>query len=424
MVYDPSVDTTGNAVSNLNGNFKTTYADQMERVIPDGKKILQRIKFLSKDKQPGNAFHQPIVLQMEHGITFADPDEGAFALQAPISGYIKNAVVKGYQMVLRSALSYQAAARAMGPGERAFEDATKYLVGAMLESMQKALEVECLYGQKGYGVVKNAETAGANVVIELTDASWAAGIWAGSKGMLLDVADPTNTSLVGANSGANALQVKAVSLENKTITVTTLNANLAGGENLYRKGAFGKEFAGIHKILSNTGVLFEIDASQFELWKGSEFAPSVESVLSFAILQQAISRGVEKGLESDVVAFVNPSHWDDLLTEQAALRMFDSSYKADSAESGSRAIKFHSQNGMVEIVPSIYVKQGHCFILCEEDWVRIGSTDVTFKRPGQGDNFFLDVPDYAGYELRAYTDQSIFCKKPGRSILVTNLKAS
>lgn len=422
MTYDPSVDTTGNAVSNLNGNFKIVYADNMERLIPDGKKVLQRIPFVSKDKQPGNAFHQPIVLQMEHGITFADPDEGAFALNAPVSGFIKNAVVKGYQMVLRSALSYQAAARAMGPGDRAFEDATKYLVGAMLESVQKALEIECLYGQKGYGTVKNSETAGSDVVVEITDATWAAGIWAGAKGMLLDV--ERSGSLVSGDSGVNALQVKAVSLENKTITITTLGANLNPGDNLYRKGAFGKEFAGIHKILTNTSTLFEIDASLYELWKGSEFSPGTESVLSFAILQQAISKGVEKGLESDVVAFVNPSHWDDLLTEQAALRMFDSSYKTDTAESGSKAIKFHSQNGMVEIVPSIYVKQGHCFILCEEDWVRIGSTDVTFKRPGQGDNFFLDVPDYAGYELRCYTDQSIFCKKPGRSIVVSNLKAS
>ena len=48
-----------NAVANLNGNFKEIYSDKMERLIPDGKKILQRIKFMSKDRQPGNAYHQP-----------------------------------------------------------------------------------------------------------------------------------------------------------------------------------------------------------------------------------------------------------------------------------------------------------------------------------------------------------------------------
>lgn len=310
----------------------------------------------------------------------------------------------------------------MGPGERAFEDATKYLVGAMLESVQKALEIECIYGQAGYTVITGGPySAASNVVVSLTPSEFAPGIWAGSKGMPLDVV--RSGSLVAGLSGTNAITVKSVDLTAKTITVD-LPATLNTGDVLFRKGAFTKEFPGIHTILSNSGVLFGIDASVYELWKGSAFAPGTTSVLSFAILQQSIAKGVEKGLDSDVVALVNPSHWDDLLTEQAALRMFDSSYKTDTAENGARSIKFHSQNGMVEIVPSIYVKEGNAYLLCEEDWARIGSTDVTFKRPGQGDNFFLDVPDYAGYELRCYTDQSMFCKKPGRSCIISNLKAS
>ena len=236
---------------------------------------------------------------MEHGITFADPDEGAFALLAPISGVIKDAVVRGYQMVLRSSLSYQAAARAMGPGDRAFEDATKYLVGAMLESVQKALEIECLYGQVGYTIVLNNETAASNVVVELTPSEFAPGIWAGAKGMPLDVV--RSNALVPALSGTSAIIVKGVDLTAKTITMD-LPANLVAGDTLFRKGAFGKEFPGIHKILTNTGTLFGIDASAYELWKGSEFQPLTTSVLSFPILQQAISKGVEKGLDSDVVA--------------------------------------------------------------------------------------------------------------------------
>jgi hypothetical protein len=48
-----------NSVATLNGNFKEVYADKMERLIPDGKKILQKIKFVSRDRMPGNAYHQP-----------------------------------------------------------------------------------------------------------------------------------------------------------------------------------------------------------------------------------------------------------------------------------------------------------------------------------------------------------------------------
>lgn len=428
-----------NNMTTLNGLFKERYADKMERLIPDGKKVLQAIKFISKDKQPGNAYHQPVVLGMEHGVTFADDTEGAFALNAPVSGQIKDAVVKGFQLILRSVLSYQAAFRAMGPGERAFEDATKYLVGAMLDSVQKKLEIEALYGQKEYGVVNAAPTlivagdadfdpdtvagnpAVGNYKVVIQSKEWAPGIWAGGEGMPVEILNAALTSSRAQKT------VKAVSL-----TARALAIDLSGGEaatviatdRILHKGAKSKEFAGIHKILTNTGSLFGIDATQYTLWKGSAFAPTVTSVLSFSILQQGISKGVEKGLDSDVKVLVNPGHWDDLLTEQAALRMYDSSYKSDTQESGSRSIKFHSQNGMVEIEPSIYVKEGYAFVLALEDWIRVGSTDVTFKRPGVEGNFFLDLPDYAGYELRCYTDQAIFCCKPGRSIVISNLKTS
>ena len=124
------------------------------------------------------------------------------------------------------------------------------------------------------------------------------------------------------------------------------------------------------------------------------------------------------------MVLVNPGHWDDLLTEQAAFRMYDSSYKKDAAENGAQNIRFYGQNGMIEIMPSIYVKEGYAYVLSKEDWCRVGSSDVTFRRPGQGDNFFRDMEDNAGYELRAYTDQALFCVRPGRQILISNLKTT
>ena len=49
-------------VGTLNGFFKETYADKLGELIPDGVKLLNKIKFMSKDKQPGNLYHQPIIL--------------------------------------------------------------------------------------------------------------------------------------------------------------------------------------------------------------------------------------------------------------------------------------------------------------------------------------------------------------------------
>lgn len=48
---------TANNLSSLNGFFKECYSDKLGELIPDGVKLLNKIKFLSKDKQPGNLYH-------------------------------------------------------------------------------------------------------------------------------------------------------------------------------------------------------------------------------------------------------------------------------------------------------------------------------------------------------------------------------
>jgi hypothetical protein len=401
---------TANDLGTLNGLFKETYADKMLRLIPEGTKLLQKIPFIAKDRQPGNNYHQPVVLGLEHGVTFADSGEGAFNLVSPVAGQIKDATVRGYQLVLRSVLSYVAASRATGSGPRAFEDATKFLVGNMLSSVSKKLEIELLYGQIGYGTVGSL----AGNVITVTTAEWAPGIWSGAEHMPIEI-----RSAAGALRGTAT--VISVDLSLRTVTVDMMPMGVLANDVIWHAGAYLKEFAGMHKIFTNTGSLFGIDAAYYNLWKANTFTPATTSLLSFAIIQQAIALGVGKGLDNDVMLLINPGHWDDLLTEQAAFRMYDSSYSSSEVQNGGRSIKFYAQNGAVEIVPSIYVKEGYAYIISLEDFVRVGSTDVTFKRPGQGDNFFRDMEDSAGYELRCYTDQALFCSKPGKNVLINNL---
>jgi len=45
--------TPNNTVGNLNGLFKETYGDKLMELIPDGVKMLNKIKFQGKDKTPG-----------------------------------------------------------------------------------------------------------------------------------------------------------------------------------------------------------------------------------------------------------------------------------------------------------------------------------------------------------------------------------
>jgi hypothetical protein len=426
MATSAEVAAGANSAATMNSLFKVVYADKMAQVIPDGKKLTTMIPFLPREKNPGLVYQQPVILGLEHGITFASEDDGAFELNAPVAGQIKTASIKGFQMVLRSALPVSQVSRSLGGGNKAFEDATKFLVGNMLESITKKLEIEMLYGQMGYAkIASSTNVDSTHTALTIKASEFAPGIWAGAEGMKLD--------LYNGSSLLATVSVSKVSLETKKVTVvgsaadiTALDIAIAANPNvldIFHNGAKGKEFAGIHKILTNTGDLFGIDASQYNMWKGSEY-DAEDTVLTIATVQEAIAKGVEKGLDQDVTVFVNPSHWDDLMTEQAALRMYDSSYKSSEAENGAKSIKFYSQNGMVAIVPSIYVKEGYAYAICVEDFARVGSTDVTFKIPGSQDQFFRQLENHMGFELRAYTDQALFCNKPGRSVIIKGVKAA
>lgn len=406
--------TPNNTAGTLNGLFKEVYADKMKDLIPDGVKLLNLIRFSSKEKSLGNLFHCPIILGMEHGVTFASSDADAFSLNPAVAGSIKDAQVKGAPMVLRSVLGYVAASRAQA-GKEAFMDATKFLVSNMLRSISKKLEIEMLYGGVGYGVVKTV-VAGPPVVLEIKAEEWAPGIWAGAEQMPLEFVDPATSTLTGVTA-----VVSSVNLTDKKITVVVSGGAVLANHVIYHKGAFGNEFAGVHKILTqSSGSLFNIDVGAYNLFKGSEYDAG-SATLSFTKLNLAVSRAVEKGLDSKVSALVNPRAWANMLQDQASLRRYDSSWSTAEVQQGSKSIKFFSQNGEIEIVPSIYVKEGFAYLLAVDDWSRVGSSDITFKRPGKEGDFFRDLENSAGYELRCMTDQALFCNAPGRSVLIKNI---
>jgi hypothetical protein len=350
---------------------------------------------------------------LEHGVTFASSDDDAFNLNAPVAGVIKDAQIKGNPIVMRSLLGYVSASRAALGGQKAFMDATKFLVANMLRSMAKKLEIEMIYGQQGYATIASVSTT----ALTITTSEWAPGIWAGAEGMPVEIRNAAGSTSRGE------FTVSSVNMDTRVVTLSS-SASAAGvvaTDIIWHKGAYGNEFPGIHKILTQTtGTLFNIDVSQYNLFKGNEYSAS-SAALSFTKLNAAAARAVEKGLDGKLLAIVNPRGWANMLSDQAALRMYDQSYSSAKTETGSKALLFHSQNGEIEIEPSIYVKEGYAYLISLEDWSRVGSTDMTFKRPGQTDEFFRDLENSAAYELRLYSDQALFCCAPGKSVLVKDI---
>lgn len=400
---------TANTLDNLNGLYKKVYDGKLENLIPDGVKLLNAIKFVRKEKRPGADYNQSVILGMEHGVSFAEPDEGAFALNPPISGVIKQASIRGYQMVLRSAMAFDTMFGADSAGERAFEEATKYIFQAMMDSMSKKLEIRLFHGQSGLG---SLSAAAANV-ITITAGEWAPGIWGGAENMRLEIYS------VGDVLRGDC-KVTAVDFDLKTITVDALPAGVVATDVIYEYGSKGKEMAGLHKIITNTGSLFGISAAQYSLWKGNSHA--VGGVLTFNKLAKGLAKPVAKGLQSDVTVYVNPAAWADLMTEQAGSRRFDVSYKSGgTAQAGHEALEFFSQNGKMTIVASIFVKEAHAYAINHEQFLRVGSTDLTFKNPLSNEDFFHLLENNAGVGIRCYTNQALFCNKIGHQLVYTGI---
>lgn len=405
-------------LTRLNGLVKEVYGDSVIELIPIQSKLQSIIKFAERNKTPGNFFSQPLALQLEHGVTYADGDDGAFALNDAISSVVKHARVRGSQMLLRSVIAYELLAAANTKDNRSFENATKYIVQAMVDSMSKKHEVSLMYGANNIGVVSGAVTS----AVTITDAEWAPGIYSGAKDMKVDIFDAAKSVLRGT------FVISGVDFDLKKITMTTdaAAAGVVATDVVLPAGAYqiggssaGKEMVGLHEILSNSGTLFEINASQYELWKGNVYNAGGE--LTFEKLIKAMARPAEKGLEKDVVAIVNPKTWSSLMKDQAALRRFDSSYSTKKLENGTMAIEFYCQSGKIEVQSSIYCKQSYAYIFCVEDMKRIGSTDITFQLPGLPDNFLTQAPNNAGYELRCYVNSALFCRAPGKTLLITGI---
>lgn len=405
------------STSNLSGLFKEVYGDSLENLIPENAKFIKKVPFVPKQKELGNLYHQPVILGHAHGRTFANAGSGAFALNDPVPGQIKDAQVQGSQFLLREAIDYESAARA-AKGRNAFKDTTQHVVENMTKSAVKTLECELMYGQSGLATVGSV-TAGANAVITVTTAEWAAGIWSGSEQMKIDIWDATLTT---QRNPSTDITVTAVDLSARTIT-TDANSTTLGivaTDVLFFKGAKGNEMAGLHKIVTNTGTLFNISSATYSLWKASTVSAS-SAALSFAKVLEGSGKAVEKGVDGAMVLFCNTRTWNNLMTELTALRRFDSSYSQASLKQGSQEIEYYGQNGMISIVPSTFVKEGYAYLIDPKKFMRVGTTDITFKVPGREEEFFHQLPSHAGYELRCYTDQALFCKAIGQQVYFSGI---
>lgn len=419
MAHTPQTEVN---VTALNGNFREQYADKLENLTPARAVIQRDIEFVPRQQQPGNQYHQPVLLAHEHGFTYAAAGSGAFELENAIAGQTKDATLVGTQMLLRSRIDYETAARASSGPPRNFKQALSIVVENMWESSRKRAEIDLLYGQRGIGQINTSGVNTTNGTIEIATAEWAPAIWAGQEGAKLGTYSQI-TSTATLTCGASYLQITGVDLENKTITVTGTLTNVTGGNYCFfktqRTTTAHNVFQGIHSLLASTGTVLGISTADYSLWKANTYA--VGGALTFNKIQKAIASAVAKGLDEDLNLYINPSAWADLLSDEAALRRHVKGGREAAYMAGAEGIQFFSQNGKITIKPTPFMKEGIAIALAPRYWKRVGATDLTFRLPDRSDEFFLHVPTHAAYELRCYINHAIITRAPGRAILLTGI---
>lgn len=395
-----------NTTTTMDGLFKSIYGESQINLVPESNVLLNLIKFKPSEKT-GKDYKVQVILANEQGATYLAANDGIVTLNDHIAMTSKEALVNGSQLYMRGAIDQEAASKAAAQGKAAFKDATQMLVESLTDSASKRLELMFLYGRSGLGIVSGLNSQ----VITLTAASFAEGIWAGLEGAVIDV----YTS--GGSVRRAGLVISSLDLDARTITVTGTTTDIVSTDVVYFKGAYGKECYGLDAIITNSSSLFGIDASSFALWKGSSYAAGGVA-LTMAKVLSAVSKAVGKGgLNEEVLVLVNPTTWNNLNSDQAALRMYGDD--KSEAKNGFEAITYRGPNGKISVVAHSYVKAGEAFVIPPKRIKRVGSQDLSFVNPsGQ---IFSPMSNSNAYECKIYANQSIFVECPAKCVKITGI---
>lgn len=397
-----------NTESSLNDLHKEIFADSIEKLMPKSRLMLDLAKF-SEAESIGRKFRQPVQLTYEHGFATGT---GAFALGTTVAANYQDAEIDSTMVILRSSLTYEAAQR-MTSSKKAFALGTETIYSAMMDSLVHRAEVLARYGGQGLGQV----SAVSGQVITITAASWAPGIWQSLEGCVIECF----SAVTGGSQRNGDITITTVDVDNRQITVTGTISAVVANDHLFFKGFRGVEMNGIDKIITNTGSLYTIDASVWGLWKGNTFS-SGSANLTMSKLLKAAGKSASRGCKDGLVALVSNTTWENLNADQAALRRF-SGEATKKGESGFSEIVFNSQCGPIRVIADIYTKEGEAFIFPQSDRIkRIGSTDLTFKRPGRTDDqIWLELPSNAGFEIRAMFSFNMFAERPAWCTKITSI---
>ena len=413
--------TNANTLTSLNTEFKYIQ-DKAQSLLPENAVLMKLVPEITEATKEGRKYLVPVQLSHENGITFGDGT--VFALNNASAAVYSEISVDAYPTILLTQISESVANR-MANSKQTFITEASLRAQVMYDSLARYLEIAMLYGQSsgGLGVVAtNTNVDTTHLTVTLTQASWAAGIWAGAVGALINFYN--SGSLVSSGSDA-IFTVTKVAVATRSITVsgttTGISAATSTGYNLFWAGAYGLEQLGLDPQIVGGTSIFGIDPTVYPLWQGQTYSCSSASLSMSKVLAGAGIAVAAGGLNTDAVLMVSAATYANLNADQAALRQYDDSYDPKSQENASEGLVYHGPNGKIKIMVNNIVKEGEAFLVPPKFLKRVGAKELSFERPGQKDQFFQEIPGYAGYSLRAGAEFAILLERPAQSVKFTSI---
>jgi hypothetical protein len=429
--------------------FKKVYG-QINKAVPKYFVLSREIPF-QQSALVGASYIEAVVLSGETGWTLLGTDMNNIDLNTSSSSNVRQAEIVPSVVVLRSLIPVTFMTRSANGGEEAFLKGTSYIMESHMESHDRLLEVIRHNGQSPYllgrvsyapnATVYRGATYSGNGTVTLTKSdgttlAFTAGVNTASKAILFQPGDFAPGFWVG-NDGAQVRQVdtngavvasgKLVSVDSSlgfiTVDFTPVAASAIGSHRICFQGQeLALDAVGMHKILTNASTLFGVNAAQFSLWKtpsincgGKRF--NLEAVL--AGVSQAVNAG---GLDKPLVILVGVDTFQKMIKDEAALRRHDAKYSSSKAENGFESIEIYGQNGVNMIVADRFMMEGLAMGIVKEDWLRGGSSEVSFQPRGTGGREMIKLLDEKhAYDIRSHSDQFLLCRRPARQILWTNI---
>lgn len=403
------IETAGSGLDNM---LKEQYLSKgLQDVRPDFTVLMSTVPFVGGSEKAGSELVWPIVTSREHGFTALGQNGLISDLRKATKARTAQARVVSYPFMGRTQIDNVSISRAK-QGPQAFVNALEYKISNLQESFVILNEQELLYGQSGLGkistVTASLDTVGDVGTIVLDQSEFADHIWIGCEDMELESA-----------AGKAKVRVTSYDIEARSLAVVVVEAGtaLAAADLLHRSGFRDNVGPGLQALFSQTsGTLLNVNQAVNPLWRVNQAANT--GLLSFEKVADAVAKAVGRGLAEKLTLHVHPLVFASLMPDFNTLKENGSQYKSRIFTTSSEVKKMeHGVYGITFIVGSVevvlvanpFIKIGHAFGVADGELMRCGSSDITYKIPGEEqEKYFHRLPDVAGLELRVFSDQALF----------------